>query len=277
MRVELEFLGQSGICLRHREWAVYVDPYLSDSVRQASSEPELWARRFPPPLTADQITDANGVLITHEHGDHFDPETIGPLAKASPQARFVIPRALVQRTAALVGEERSVMGLLGRNDRCELGPFGIEAVPAAHSRSYETEEAEDGSHRWLGYVIEVAGMRIYHAGDTVRFDGQRDAVTARGSIDVVLLPVNGRDAYREQHDIVGNLWPREAAELAAELGAPVLIPLHHDLFALNGIPPGQLADYVAERRMTVEVRLLVAGGKTVLLRTSAGGRSGGNA
>jgi L-ascorbate metabolism protein UlaG (beta-lactamase superfamily) len=50
---------------------------------------------------------------------------------------------------------------------------------------------------------------------------------------VALLPVNGRHAEREARGIVGNLNEREAAWLAAEVGAETLIPMHHDMFVGN--------------------------------------------
>jgi L-ascorbate 6-phosphate lactonase len=66
---------------------LYIDPYLTDS----DGEGKRLERGFPPPLEPEEVTNASAVLLTHDHVDHTDPETLLPLASASPQARFVCP------------------------------------------------------------------------------------------------------------------------------------------------------------------------------------------
>ncbi|ADB52864.1 MBL fold metallo-hydrolase [Conexibacter woesei] len=260
MTIELQFLGQSGVRLRHGAHVLYVDPFLSDSVAGVAADPGLWQRRFPPPIAPAAIDDAFAVAITHDHIDHLDPDTLRPLAAASPAARFLVPATSAARAASTL-PDATIELARGDGDAHELGPFRITAVPAAHSPEYTVDLAPEG-HRYLGYVIEAGGCRIYHAGDTVAFPGQVETVRAHGPLDAVLLPINGRDAERERHDVIGNLWPREAADLAVALGAPTLIPLHFDVFAWNGIPAGQLVDDVVARALPLEVRVLTAGAIT---------------
>jgi L-ascorbate metabolism protein UlaG (beta-lactamase superfamily) len=254
--IELQFLGQSGVRLRHGEHVLYVDPFLSDSVAGVAADPDLWRRSFPPPLAPETIDDAYAVAITHDHIDHLDPDTLRPLAAASPAARFLVPAASASAVAEMLPAATLELAR-GDGDVHELGPFRVTAVPAAHSPEYTVDLSPEG-HRYLGYVIEAGGCRIYHADDTVAFPGQVDSVRAHGPLDAALLPINGRDATRERHDVIGNLWPREAADLAVALGAPVLIPLHFDVFAWNGIPAGQLVDDVVSRALPLEVRVLTA-------------------
>ncbi len=52
-------------------------------------------------------------------------------------------------------------------------------------------------------------MRVYHAGDTIAYDDMVERLRAL-RVDVALLPINGRDHFREAQDVVGNLTPREA-------------------------------------------------------------------
>jgi L-ascorbate metabolism protein UlaG (beta-lactamase superfamily) len=237
---------------------LYIDPCLSDFVAKTAEDPLLWRRRFVPPLRGAEITDATAVLYTHEHADHFDQETLQDIRGASPLATVLVPACIARETEALLGTGGVIATALGSCDQHRFGSFLVTAVPAAHSTDYGVEQA-CGGQRWLGYVVEVEGRRIYHAGDTVTYEGQAEAVGAGGPPDLALLPINGRDAYRERNDIIGNLWPREAAELARELGARVLVPLHYDLFASNGVNPGALVDYVFEEQLPLEVRVLAAG------------------
>ena len=50
--------------------------------------------------------------------------------------------------------------------------------------------------RYLGYVLDTPDGRVYHAGDTLRWDGQAELLR-RHRVDLALLPINGRDAERE--------------------------------------------------------------------------------
>jgi L-ascorbate metabolism protein UlaG (beta-lactamase superfamily) len=89
----------------------------------------------------------------------------------------------------------------------------------------------------------MGGVRLYHSGDTILHDGLVPRLEHQ-AVDVAFLPVNGRDFWRERRGIIGNLDGREAAELAATIGADVLIPMHNDMFALNHVSPAVLADFL---------------------------------
>ena len=60
---------------------------------------------------------------------------------------------------------------------------------------------------------------------------------ARWKIDLAILPINGRSPERR---VAGNLWGREAAQLAFDVGAELVIPCHYDLFEFNTATPEEL-------------------------------------
>lgn len=235
-------LGQMGVALKGSgPEVIYIDPCLSDVV--ALREPELavrFARAFPPPVEPGQIGNAAYVLCSHEHIDHTDPLTLGPLAAASPGARFVISgwgHALLDE-AGVARERRLVPAPY---TPVQLGPLRLTAIPAAH---YEREHDERGE-RWLSFLIEWNGVTFFHGGDTLIYPGLVERLRELPRADVALLAVNGRDAYRDALGITGNLLPAEAAWLAAELGWDALIGGHNDLYAWNTIAAGALADACA--------------------------------
>jgi L-ascorbate metabolism protein UlaG (beta-lactamase superfamily) len=225
-RAALVWLGQAGFAIRAGGATLLVDPFLSPHPK----------RRYETGLPPSAATGVDVVLCTHEHVDHFDAESVPAIATASPGAVFVVPSPIVDLvTEAGVAADR-VVGLQP-GAPAELGPVTAHAVPARHGVTMEDaygfgEALSDGLIRFLGYVLDVDGVRIYHAGDTIHYEGM-EAGLRPFDLDLALLPVNGRHAEREARGIVGNLNEREAAWLAAEIGARTLVPMHHDLFVGN--------------------------------------------
>lgn len=231
-------LGQSGFVLKGDGAIAYIDPYLSNSIA-ASGGPE---RRFPGPLDPSMVNHALVIFTTHEHADHTDLATLVPLMTASPQAQLVTsPQGRAIAVDAGIAPTRITVPQLGQ--RVELGDLAYTAIPAAHYR-YEVDA--EGHSRWMGFLIECNGVTLYHAGDTIIIPELLDALAGR-AIDLALLPINGRDSFREQQDIIGNLWPREAVELALRLNARVLIGIHNDLFDVNRVNPALLFDELDRR------------------------------
>lgn len=231
-------LGQSGFVIKGGEMIAYIDPYLSDSVAAVGGP----ARRFPIPLDPATVRHAAVVFATHEHMDHADGPTLGPLLAASPQAKLIT--SVQGRAIALqagVSAERIIVPRVG--EPMTQGMLTYTAIPAAH---YICEIDTEKHARWMGFLITCNGVTLYHAGDTIPCPELFTALKGQ-HIDLALLPINGRDFFREQRDIVGNLWPREAIELAVTIGARVLIGMHNDLFAENRVNPGMLFDELNQR------------------------------
>jgi len=70
----------------------------------------------------------------------------------------------------------------------------------------------------VGFVVDLNGVRLYHAGDTTIYPGMVERLQPL-DIDVALIPINGRDWFREQRQIIGNCDHREAADLGNVIGA----------------------------------------------------------
>lgn len=230
-------LGQMGVALKGGDSEIiYIDPCLSDSVAERI-DATLFRRAFPPPVEPGDVTNAAYVLCSHEHMDHADPMTLGPMASASPQAKFVIGGwAQEVLDEADIAPDRRIVA--STDNAIQLGSARLTAIPAAH---YELDHDQRG-YRWLGFVIELNGVIFYHSGDTLAYPGYLERMKALPRADVAMVAANGRDAYREQFNITGNLLPVEAAWLSKELGWDVLIGGHNDMYPSNTIAAGALAD-----------------------------------
>jgi L-ascorbate 6-phosphate lactonase len=236
--VGLAWLGQAGFVLRVDETIALLDPFLSPHGDR------LYETSLPP--SAAHGVDV--VLCSHEHIDHFDAESAPAIAAASPGAVFVVPTPIVDMvTEAGIAADR-VVGMQPRDDPIEIAGLAIGAVPAMHGVTMEDaygfgEAISGGMVRFLGFVIEAGDVRLYHAGDTIRFEGM-DALLREQRIDVGMLPINGRDAAREARGIVGNLSETEAAALAEDAGFGYVIPMHYDMIEGNLGDPTVLVEEV---------------------------------
>ena len=230
-------MGQMGIALKGSEpGLIYIDLCLSDSVAERVSA-TLFRRAFNPPVEPGDITNASFVLCSHEHMDHADPLTLGPMASASPQAKFVISGwSHEPLDEADIAKDRRIVPPTDK--AIQLGGAKLTAIPAAH---YDLEQDQRG-YRWLGFLIEMNGVTIYHSGDTLVYPGYIDRLKALPRADIAMIAANGRDAYRDNLGITGNLLPSEVAWLSKELGWDVLIGGHNDLYPANTLGAGALAD-----------------------------------
>jgi L-ascorbate metabolism protein UlaG (beta-lactamase superfamily) len=216
-------LGQAGVAVRSGDDLVLIDLF-------ASARRE---RLLEPVVDPRALRGVTAVLATHEHGDHLDLPAWQQLAQACPGARFVVAEPLVPMvTEAGIPTKRVVGVRVGRP--FGLGSATVTAVPARHG-----VDVVDGyslgdplTPHWLGYVVELGGVRLYHAGDTLAHPRITRAVDALRP-DIALLPINGRSAEREQRNVVGNMSPDQAARMARDLSVALAIPIHFDTIRGN--------------------------------------------
>lgn len=228
-------LGQVGVAIKGPTGVIYVDPYLTDSDGEGGSLP----RTFPPPLTPGEVTNASAVLLTHDHIDHTDPDTLLPLAASSPEARFVAPYTS-RDTLADSGLDANRVVVPEVGEPLEIAGARVTAVPSAHT---EIEHEPERGYPYLGYVAEWNGVTVYHAGDTVVYDGLIETLSA-WRIDVALIPINGRDFFRTSRGIIGNTDLREVAELTETLDFGLIVPTHYDLISGNTVDPGHFVSHL---------------------------------
>src|SRR5216683_2395029 len=169
------------------------------------------------------------------------------------QAGFILRG---QRTTLAVGATR-VTGA-APDVPITIGDSRITPIPACHGVDVADAYSfglTPGEHRYLGYVIEIDGVRLFHSGDTIRYDGMAERLRAL-DVEVALLPINGRSPEREALELVGNLSAHEAADLAADAGVRAVIPMHYELFAHNSGRAGDLVDRATAEHPELAVHVL---------------------
>jgi L-ascorbate metabolism protein UlaG (beta-lactamase superfamily) len=229
--VVLWWLGQSGFLIKSATRRVLLDPYLSDSLTRKyehTDKPHVRMTRLA--IAPGRLRAIDVVTSSHNHTDHLDGETLAAVFAANPNLEFVIPEANRDFVADRLHCERAWPRGLCDGGSITIGDVAIHAVPAAHT---EIDRDEEGRCKYLGYVVRVSGVTIYHSGDTLVYPGMAELLRPF-AVDVALLPINGNRAERQ---VAGNMFGDEAARLAHEIGAKLVIPCHYDLFEFNTESP----------------------------------------
>jgi L-ascorbate metabolism protein UlaG (beta-lactamase superfamily) len=205
------WLGHAGFRVEAGGATVYIDPY-----------------RVP-----EGAPQADVILITHGHYDHFSPRDVEALS--GEDTWLIAPAAVAERARGRVAS-------IAPGETLELDDLrGIDVTAvAAYNTSKRDSDGQAFHPRaagWVGFDLNVRGERLYHAGDTDVIP-EMDAVVG---VDVALLPVCGTYV----------MTALEAVEAARRIQPRVAVPTHW------GAHLGTRADAEAfAERAPVEVRIL---------------------
>jgi L-ascorbate metabolism protein UlaG (beta-lactamase superfamily) len=227
----LWWLGQSGFLLQWQGTHVLLDPYLSDSLTKKYSQTDKpHVRMTELVIDPARLSFADIVTSTHNHTDHLDAETLCPILAANPRVKLVIAEANRAFVADRLKIDAGVAIGVDDGTSVEISGIRFSGIASAHE---VLERDERGRAKYLGYVLQFGGWTLYHSGDTVRYEGMSEKLWPY-RIDVALLPINGRAPERH---VPGNLFGSEAAQLARDIEAKLVIPCHFEMFEFNTASP----------------------------------------
>ena len=237
-QIGIFYLGQVGFIIKYQNKYILVDGYLSDYVdKNCSSELVKWIRRYPAPIDAAELDFVDYVFCTHSHFDHADPWTLAKINEVNKKAIFIVSAAIEDTIKSYKIDASRVMGVACDKKIVLCDDISFTAVPAAHE---ELHIDENGNYEEVGFRFEFGDISVYHGGDGCPYDGLEERLVG---CDVLIMPVNGRDYYRRYVcDIIGCFDGIEAATIAKNCGAQLLIPTHFDLYDVNCINPAEFVD-----------------------------------
>jgi L-ascorbate metabolism protein UlaG (beta-lactamase superfamily) len=225
-RIRLWWLGQSGFLVQWAGRHLLLDPYLSDSLTKKYAHTQKPHVRMTERVIApERLGFVDLVASTHNHTDHLDAETLLPLLLAARHdVVILVPTANRDFACKRLNLGPGQLLTIDAGQSIESEGFDITAVPAAHDK---LETDEQGRFLCLGYVVRAGPWTIYHSGDTVVYPGLADMLRPH-HVDIALLPINGK---------VGNMNGLDAARLAHDMGAGLVIPCHYEMFEFNTTSP----------------------------------------
>ena len=241
------WLGHSGFILKFQDIVFYVDPCLAESRGRA--------RIAEPPLRGEQVINADMILCTHKHQGHMDPGSLPAMLKASPRCRVVMPKSAAGHAFA-IGIPYERMTTTDSDLRVEYFKSGLYArvysVPSAHP---ELDWTPIGGFPSLGYIIRFGDVNIYHAGDGRIYEGMVDRLRPY-AVSVAMLPIDGN----------GNFSISEAAQLAEEIGARWLVPMHYGTFEGQEPDVSRFVDHMLGHRPSTGFKVFKPGERWIVPR-----------
>lgn len=182
MLEDIEVLYHS--CIRmNKEKMIYIDPYHIEK----------------------NYNDADMIFITHDHYDHYSEEDIDKVRKNN--TIFIVPENLLNKLIKKGINDENII-TLDPGDAENIDGIKVEAI-----HSYNIDKPfHPKENNWLGYVIEIDGVRYYIAGDTDITEENKKV-----KCDIAFVPVGG--TY--------TMTAKEAAELINMIKPKIAIPIHY--------------------------------------------------
>lgn len=237
------WLGQAGFAFFCKGRRLMIDPYLSDFLAEKYAGKEFdHVRMMPPPIQPELVKNLDWLFCTHAHSDHMDPQTLPLLMQANPQCRIIAPAAEMDRIRA-IGLDLDRTILVNEGDTIDLAEdISVSVIASAHEQ-IRTNQA--GQHHFLGYILRLGRFTVYHSGDCIPYPGLAERFRDK-SIDLALMPVNGRDHYRTSRGIIGNFTFDESFDLCRRLNIPLMMCHHFGMFSFNTIDPEVLRARISQ-------------------------------
>lgn len=221
------WIGHATTLVRIDGVTFLTDPVFSDRASPVSfAGPE---RVVDPGVPLGALPPVDFVVISHDHYDHTDVESIRRLAERG--IPFVVPLRLGDVVRAAGGQAIE----LDWWETTTLAGVKVHCVPAQH---FSGRSLTDRGYRlWAGFVVEGPTTSFYHAGDTGDFDGLGEIGERLGPIDLAALPIG---AY-EPRAMMGfvHLNPEEAVQAAVDVRAERFVGMHWGTFVLTDEPLGE--------------------------------------
>lgn len=200
--MKITWLGQGGLLLEKGDFKIMIDPYFSDSV--AKVNPKNY-RRVPVQEQFLKIKP-NVLIFTHNHLDHYDPETAQGLLGNGSNILVLAPGSVWGEVRKIGGDHNYV--LFNRHTSWIENGMQFTAVKAEHSDPTP-----------IGVIIDDGEKKYYITGDTLYNEEIFSDIP--GDIYALFLPVNG---------VGNNMNKYDAARFAQRIGAKKVVPIHFGMF-----------------------------------------------
>jgi L-ascorbate metabolism protein UlaG (beta-lactamase superfamily) len=256
------WIGHATILLQMEGYNILTDPHFSER-----SSPVQWAgpeRVAPLGLALDELPPIHIVVISHDHYDALDEQTIKKLRQrpGGEKTRFYVPLGL-KNWFAIRGVDQVIE--MDWWDRRQDGNLEIIAVPVQHwsKRSIFSRNKT----LWAGWVIKANDFRFIFVGDTGYTPQFKEIGEKLGPFDLAAIPIGAYEPrwFMAKHHVN----PAESVQIHRDIGSKKSVAIHWGTFMLTDEPldepPKKLDAALQENQIPTEDFLVLKHGQTIIL------------
>lgn len=250
------WVGHATVLIQIHDKVLITDPVFTNTVGL------LAKRSIDPGIDAISISRLDAILISHIHMDHFNYSSLDLLPRT---ARLFVPSGGIAYTPEF-GFAETLPAQPWQ--AYEEDGLRVTAVPVQHfGGRYGFDAGWTAEPTWTGYVIEYKGITVFFAGDTGYNHELFKEIGRRFHVDVALIPI----APVEPREFMSRVHadPKEAIQIFEDVGAKLMIPIHHDTF-FQGLEPTPfyaktiLQKLIEERGLQNRAKILEIGEQIIL-------------
>ena len=228
-QLTVTWVGHSSLLIQLNGLNILTDPMWSERASPVQfAGPRRWVR---PGIAFEDVPPLDVVLQSHNHYDHLDATTVRRLARAHPEASWIVPLGLAAFVRKRGVSDHRVRELDWWQEHT-IGSLRIAATPAMHFSSRGI--GDRGDTLWCGFALSsdgANGRHVYFAGDT-GYHPEFGAIGERyGPFDVALMPIGAYEPRWFMRYLHMN--PEEAVAAFRALNARVMVPIHWGTFKLT--------------------------------------------
>ena len=224
--ITLAWLGHATVLVNFYGLRLITDPVLFSRIGVDLGIGSLGPLRLVQcALSPDQLPDIDLVLVSHAHFDHLDTPSLGAI-RGTPAIVMAVG------TSDLVpsGTYRSVHELRWDEYTKVVTGRGDAVVRSIEVNHWGARLGRDVHRGYTGFIVEREGRRLLIGGDTAQSDAFRSH-RRYGPFEAAVMPIGAYDPWIRYH-----CTPEQAVTMADAAGARLLVPVHHQSFALSREP-----------------------------------------
>ena len=200
--MKIIWLGQAGLLFIKNGFKIMIDPYLSDSVEKIN--PASFRRQAVDESLFEIKPDV--MIFTHNHLDHYDPETVCRFISADTNIVVLSPASVWQEVRKIGGGNNYIQ-------------FNRHTVWTENGIKFTAVKAEHSDISAIGVIIDDGDKKYYVTGDTLY--NEKIFGDIPNDIYAVFLPANG---------VGNNMNMTDAARFAKRMNAERTVPMHIGMF-----------------------------------------------